>query len=133
MIILVMVKHSSRNFHSSTRPPCPGGICQRVWFSFVQEGLKRSVRKHGLSTEPVPVSAYVGSSKNLKDLRSGHRIKAVFETVGQVLSVTCSIEDRADEKWPVRAAARNVRSLGVSRGSKIPLGRMLGELKPERT
>jgi len=23
---------------------------------------------HGLSTEPVPVSAYVGSSKNLKDL-----------------------------------------------------------------
>ena len=24
---------------------------------------------HGLSTEPVPVSAYVGSSKNLKDLK----------------------------------------------------------------
>jgi len=28
-----------------------------------------AVRKHGLSTEPVPVSAYVGSSKNLKDLK----------------------------------------------------------------
>jgi hypothetical protein len=28
-----------------------------------------SERKHGLSTEPVPVSAYVGSSKNLKDLK----------------------------------------------------------------
>ena len=27
------------------------------------------LRKHGLSTEPVPVSAYVGSSKNLKDLK----------------------------------------------------------------
>ena len=26
-------------------------------------------RKHGLSAEPVPVSAYVGSSKNLKDLK----------------------------------------------------------------
>ena len=26
-------------------------------------------RKHGLSTEPFPVSAYVGSSKNLKDLK----------------------------------------------------------------
>jgi hypothetical protein len=28
-----------------------------------------SKRKHGLFTEPVPVSAYVGSSKNLKDLK----------------------------------------------------------------
>ena len=26
-------------------------------------------RKHGLSTEPVPASVYVGSSKNLKDLK----------------------------------------------------------------
>ena len=26
-------------------------------------------RKHGFSAEPVPVSAYVGSSKNLKDLK----------------------------------------------------------------
>ena len=26
-------------------------------------------RKHGLSTEPVPVSAYAGSSKNPKDLK----------------------------------------------------------------
>jgi len=25
--------------------------------------------EHGLSTEPVPVSAYAGSSKNLKDLK----------------------------------------------------------------
>jgi len=30
---------------------------------------QRDERKHGLSTEPVPVSAYVGSSKNLKDLK----------------------------------------------------------------
>ena len=27
-------------------------------------------RTHGLSTEQVPVSAYVGSSKNLKDLKT---------------------------------------------------------------
>ena len=30
----------------------------------------RSERKHGLYTEQFPVSAYVGSSKNLKDLKS---------------------------------------------------------------
>jgi len=29
-------------------------------------------RKHGLSTEQFPVSAYVGSSKNLKDLKGRH-------------------------------------------------------------
>ena len=29
----------------------------------------RSERKHGLFTEQFPVSAYVGSSKNLKDLK----------------------------------------------------------------
>ncbi len=28
---------------------------------------------HGLSAEPVPVSAYVGSSKNLKDLKDSGR------------------------------------------------------------
>jgi hypothetical protein len=28
-----------------------------------------SERKHGFSAEPVPVSAYVGSSKDLKDLK----------------------------------------------------------------
>jgi len=27
------------------------------------------IRKHGFSAEPIPVSAYVGSSKNLKDLK----------------------------------------------------------------
>jgi len=35
------------------------------------------LRAHGLSTEPVPVSAYVGSSKNLKDLKESitwHRV-----------------------------------------------------------
>jgi len=31
---------------------------------------KKTVWKHGLSTEQFPVSAYVGSSKNLKDLKS---------------------------------------------------------------
>ena len=35
----------------------------------VQGGLMRSERKHGLSTEQFPVSAYVGSSKNLKGLK----------------------------------------------------------------
>ena len=35
----------------------------------------RSERKHGLSTEQVPVSAYVGSSKNLKDLKDLGNLK----------------------------------------------------------
>ena len=34
-----------------------------------QGGLMRSERKHGLSTEQFPVSAYVGISKNLRDLK----------------------------------------------------------------
>ena len=33
------------------------------------KGLMGSERKHGLSKEQFPVSAYVGSSKNLKDLK----------------------------------------------------------------
>ena len=37
--------------------------------SSVQGGLMWSERKHGLSTEQVPVSAYVGSSNKLKDLQ----------------------------------------------------------------
>ena len=39
--------------------------------SSVQGGLMRSERKHGISTEQSPVSAYLGSSKNLKDLMDG--------------------------------------------------------------
>ena len=35
----------------------------------LQWGCWRDERKHRLSTEPVPVSAYVGSSKNPKDLK----------------------------------------------------------------
>ena len=35
-------------------------------------------RKHGFSAEPVPVSAYVGSSKNLKDLKAGRANKGVL-------------------------------------------------------
>ena len=38
-------------------------------------GLLSSDRKHGLSTEPVPVSPYVGSSKNLRDLKVVDQIK----------------------------------------------------------
>ena len=35
-------------------------------------GAAARSRKHGLSIEPVPGSAYVGSSKNLKDLKDEH-------------------------------------------------------------
>ena len=35
----------------------------------ILKGLMWSERKHGLSTEQFPVSAYAGSSKNLKDLK----------------------------------------------------------------
>ena len=41
---------------------------------------------HGLSTEQFPVSAYVGSSKNLKDLKDAHRPRLVC---------CCQIEDCA--------------------------------------
>ena len=34
------------------------------------------IRKHGLSTEQFPVSAYVGSSKNLKDLKEDGGVQA---------------------------------------------------------
>ena len=35
-------------------------------------------RKHGLSTEQFPVSAYVGSSKNLKDLKDDPKREREF-------------------------------------------------------
>ena len=41
----------------------------------------RSGRKHGLSTEQYPVSAYVGSSKNLKDLKIATRKQNFFFAV----------------------------------------------------
>ena len=37
----------------------------------------RSERKHGLSTEQFPVSAYVGSSKNQKDLTGERQVSDV--------------------------------------------------------
>ena len=37
--------------------------------SSVQGGLMWSERKHGFFAESIPVSAYVGSSKNLKNLK----------------------------------------------------------------
>ena len=39
------------------------------WEPEQPEGPNGRARKHGLSTEPVLVSAYVGSSKNLKELK----------------------------------------------------------------
>ena len=40
---------------------------------------RRTERKHGLSTEQVPVSAYVGSSKNLKDLEGKADLRTLLE------------------------------------------------------
>jgi hypothetical protein len=45
-----------------------------------------SERKHGLSTEQFPVSAYVGSSKNLKDLKVWTRSESKMLSVQKVLS-----------------------------------------------
>jgi len=42
------------------------GLC---WAKLKPKRPKGSERKHGLSTEQFPVSAYVGSSNNLKDLK----------------------------------------------------------------
>ena len=52
-------------FSRLPRSSVQGGLMPR---SSVQGGLMWSERKHGLSTEQLPVSAYVGGSKNLKDL-----------------------------------------------------------------
>ena len=57
-----------------------------------------SERKHGLSTEPVPVSAYVGSSKNPKDLKDwllatphvGVRRFRSFEFLGTLRDHMCT-------------------------------------------
>ena len=40
--------------------------------------------KHGLSTEQFPVSAYVGSSKNLKDLKD-QTLKQVDSAMGEAM------------------------------------------------
>ena len=46
----------------------------RLWWELEEpKGPKGSERKHGLSTEQVPASVYVGSSKNLKDLKAVHQ------------------------------------------------------------
>ena len=45
----------------------PGGGHLSDGISSICVGQSDDERKHGLSTEQVPVSAYVGSSKNLKD------------------------------------------------------------------
>ena len=37
----------------------------------IKGGLMRSERRHGLSTEQFSVSAYLKSSRNLKDLKDG--------------------------------------------------------------
>jgi len=39
--------------------------------------ISRPERKHGFSTEQFPVSAYVGSSKNLKDLKDPRRARPI--------------------------------------------------------
>ena len=43
-----------------------------------------SERKHGLSTEQFPVSAYVGSFKNLKDLKHTALACRLFEALSQL-------------------------------------------------
>ena len=44
-----------------------------------------SERKHGLSTEQVPMSAYVGGSKNLKDLKQAALIAQATGPLAPVL------------------------------------------------
>ena len=51
-------------------------------------------RKHGLSTEQVPVSAYVGSSKNLKDLKVQLRRYTCHAITGRGISRKASGERR---------------------------------------
>ena len=78
LLVLVCVRHeplwhNSHPFEDTLEPVLPR--------SSVQGGLMRSERKHGLCTEPVPVSAYVGSSKSLKDLQVTSESKYAFSAV----------------------------------------------------
>ena len=66
-----------------TRPPCtksrlsPCGLpCSLVKPGHLWSKSERE-RKHGFSAEQVPVSAYVGISKKLKDLKIVHRSGAL--------------------------------------------------------
>jgi hypothetical protein len=85
-----------------------------------------TVRKHGLSTEPVPV-AYVGSSKNLKDLRGGlrqttHRaivrhshgctnqVRAAIY-YSHILLYEDSASERAMRPWDTAARTRSLKEI----------------------
>ena len=65
-------------------------------------GLNAIRRKHCLSAEPPPVSAYVGSSKNLKDLRD----------LNKRTKVICSLFFRRACRWAM------LRDIVTSRTSK---------------
>jgi hypothetical protein len=54
---------------------------------FKPKGLKTQAPVHGLSTQQFPVSAYVGSSKNLQDLKWGNAFFAVLFTEGRVIGL----------------------------------------------
>ena len=75
-----------------------------------------SERKHGLSTQTVPVSANVGSSKNLKDLNSMGA--ANFDNAPPAFSSTVSLEKRCPRRPPTAPHGR--------RGAQGPSNEIMG-------
>ena len=69
-------------------------------------------RKHGLSTEQGPVSAYVGSSKNLKDLKAFKLVRRKSIRVNHVKELLVS-------KIIPYGGAQNPRSLGPPKGQHL--------------
>ena len=55
------------------------------WCMVAQGGLMRSERKHSLSTEQFPVSAYVGTSKNLTNALFSLKARVLLGNVTSLL------------------------------------------------
>ena len=84
--------------------------------------LLRTSRKHGLSTEKFPVSAYVGSSKNLKDLKARPMAFLLRTSVHGGLMRSERKQLRSERKRPERVFYRTSSSVRLWWELKEPKG-----------
>ena len=95
----------------------------------------RSERKHGLSTEQFPASAYAGSSKNPKDLKDARRARAREGLALKSMAPTFAkspdsqLPQHGETMHPRPVAARHMRSFtairqdaGLCCGSRLRKG-----------
>jgi len=97
-------------------------------------------RKHGLSTEQFPVSAYVGSSKNLKDLKDPRTPPTLFFAgVGELrcrgghdrgaaarLILRTGERHGGSSRWTERTSARSGASQDLRQKDKVTNGEPTG-------